>query len=143
SPVAPCPDAATPMLDWSRAFGESYFDTPYGVASDSAGDAVLTGSFYNTINFGGSPLVDNNIAADHTCGAKLYPAGAPVWSLRAGGQNSFDHGTAIATDTQNNVLVAGTTGTGADFGGGPLTTTGTNNLFLAKLGPSGAHVWSK
>jgi hypothetical protein len=143
SPERPCPDAATPVLDWSRAYGESYFDTPYGVASDSAGNAVLTGAFYNTINFGGSPLVDNNIAADDIFVVKLDPSGAHVWSLRAGGQNSFDYGSAIATDAQNNVLVAGNTGTGADFGGGPVTTTGTNNLFLAKLGPTGSHIWSK
>src|SRR3989442_13362586 len=30
-----------------------------------------------------------------------------------------------------------------DFGGGPLTSAGSLDTFLAKFNPSGAHLWSK
>ncbi|MCH7548514.1 MAG: hypothetical protein IH969_03085 [Candidatus Krumholzibacteriota bacterium] len=30
-----------------------------------------------------------------------------------------------------------------DFGGGPLTSADRNNIFLAKFGGSGTHLWSR
>lgn len=42
-----------------------------------------------------------------------------------------------------NVLVAGFFKGAADFGGGPLASAGGADVFLAKLAPTGEHVWSK
>jgi hypothetical protein len=139
---ASCLDGGSLQPSYSRSFGESYFDTPYGVALDNAGNAIITGGFYNTIDFGGGPLVDPVGSADDIFVAKLDTAGNHVWSLSAGGANSFDQGHVVAVDGQGNVYVAGETGSGADFGGGPVTTSGNDNFFLAKLTSAGAHVWS-
>src|SRR5438552_19123067 len=78
---ASCLDAGSPQPSYSRSFGESYFDTPYGVALDIAGHAIITGGFYNTIDFGGGPLIDPNAAADDIFVAKLDANGNHLWSL--------------------------------------------------------------
>ena len=67
---------------------------------------------------------------------------AHLWSKRAGdalGQN----GQGLAVDSAGNVLVIGYFQGTIDFGGGPLTSAGNNDIFVVKLDPSGAVLWSK
>jgi hypothetical protein len=50
----------------------------------------------------------------------------------------------LGTDSQNDVIVAGTFYGTVDFGGGPLVAQGVNNnFFVAKYDCSGKHLWSK
>ena len=46
-------------------------------------------------------------------------------------------------DGSGNVLVTGTFEGTVDFGGGPLTSTGVSDIFLAKYDPNGNHIWSQ
>jgi hypothetical protein len=48
----------------------------------------------------------------------------------------------LALDKSGAVVVAGSFGGSVDVGGGPLVGGG-NDLFTAKLSPSGTHLWSK
>ncbi|MBI2819399.1 MAG: hypothetical protein HYX73_05410, partial [Acidobacteria bacterium] len=41
---------------WSRRFGSTSFDSGYGVAVDGNGNAVVTGAFNGTVDFGGGGL---------------------------------------------------------------------------------------
>lgn len=49
----------------------------------------------------------------------------------------------LAVDAQSNTYLSGFFEGNADLGGGPLTSDGTRTLYLAKMAPDGAHLWSK
>ncbi|XXT15491.1 hypothetical protein WME94_35110 [Sorangium sp. So ce429] len=50
---------------------------------------------------------------------------------------------AIASDALGNFYITGSFDGTVDFGGGPLTSAGRRDIFLFKLDPSGALLWSK
>src|SRR6185369_10039985 len=69
--------------------------------------------------------------------------GIPLWSKRVGGAGN-ERGYSIAVDQAGDVIVAGSFEQTVDFGGGPLTSAGSRDVFIAKYsGLTGAHVWSK
>src|SRR6185369_14395845 len=68
--------------------------------------------------------------------------GAHVWSKRFGG-TADDYGYGLAVDPSGNVALTGSFRNTADFGGGPLTSAGGTDVFLASFTPSGAHRWSR
>ena len=83
-----------------------------------------------------SSLVLHLLAATVSAGSAAH-----FWSQRFGGTSS-DIGNAVAVDPDGNVFVAGSFGGTVDFGGGPLTASGTD-IFLAKYSPTGVHLWSQ
>ena len=133
------PDAAHV---WSKRFGDS-LDVK-SVAVDGSGTIAFTGIFDSVVDFGGGPLV--SAGSDDIYVAKLDGAGNHVWSKRFGdaGSQFRSH---VAIDSSGNVVLAGAFIGGIDFGGGVLQTsnvlTETGDVFVAKLGPAGDHVWSK
>jgi hypothetical protein len=65
-----------------------------------------------------------------------------IWAGRYGdGGYQFTEGVAI--DSAGNVIVVGSFAGSVDFGGGALDSEGANDVFVAKLGPKGEHLWSK
>jgi hypothetical protein len=48
----------------------------------------------------------------------------------------------MAIDSAGNMVITGRFGSLVDFGGGPLTGAGQGDIFVAKLDPSGNHLWS-
>ncbi len=49
----------------------------------------------------------------------------------------------VAVDRCSNILLAGSFKSPIDLGGGPLTSAGGEDIFLAKLGTTGTHLYSK
>src|SRR5258708_6111825 len=130
-------------LVYSTYLGGSTTDLGLGIAVDSAGAAYVTG-----YTGGGFPTLN---ASQNTFGgglndafvAKLGPTGALAYSTYLGGTGD-DVATGIAVDSNGAVCVTGLT-TGAfptlnaeqnTFGGGGA------DGFAAKLGPTGARVYS-
>jgi hypothetical protein len=104
---------------------------------------VLTGAFTGTADFGTGALTSNFGSPDIFL-ATYDESGAPVWSRRFGGtSNDFVNG--LAVDRDGNIVLVGSYMGAVDFGGGPLprTTVGSDDIFVAKLSPTGAHLWSK
>jgi hypothetical protein len=126
---------------WSKRFGDAGDQVALGVATDQAGNVIVAGVFQGTIDLGGGPLVSTGISFDFFV-AKLDAAGNHLWSKRFGGtgNESFIR---VATGPQGEIVLGGILVGTVDFGGGPLTTAGMNDAFVAKLDPAGAHVWSK
>jgi cysteine-rich repeat protein len=125
---------------WSRRLGGMGNDWANSVAVDSAGTVLLTGAFYFTADFGGGPL---SSAGDYDIFAvKLDPQGQHLWSRRLGGTN-YDEGRGIAVDSDGNVLLTGYFYGTADFGGVPLFSAGSSDIFAVKLDPQGQHLWSR
>ncbi len=125
---------------WSRRFGGGGDDAAMAVAVNATGEVLITGNMMGTVDFGGGPLTsagDQDIFV-----VKLDPAGGHVWSERFG-DLSDQFGNGIAVDPGGNVIVGGSFAVAVDFGGGVLTGAGSLDVFVAKLDPSGAHVWSE
>jgi len=131
---------ANGVHQWSRGFGSTSNDYGYALAVDASGNALVTGFFIGTVDFGGGNLVDAGIGDVFL--AKYDAAGAHVWSQRFGG-TSADVGRGVATDGTGNVFLTGSSEGTADFGGGALLGLGGNDIFLAKYNASGAHQWSQ
>lgn len=85
-----------------------------------------------TCNLGGLDLV--SAGAQDIFVAKYDSAGDHAWSQRFG-DTLADHGSAVATDGADGVLITGTFQGTVDLGGGVLTSAAGKDGFVAKLAP--------
>ncbi|WP_437815716.1 SBBP repeat-containing protein [Sorangium sp. So ce1078] len=133
---------------WSSRFGGAEADEAHDLAvHEATGDVVLTGTFASVIDFGGGPLT--SAGGQDLFVARLSGAGAHVLSQRFGDAEDqlftdFETGAraSAAVDAAGNIVLAGPLFGAADFGGGLLTSRGKTDVYLAKLGPSGDHLFS-
>ena len=113
---------------WSRRFGDvSCCQVGSSVAADGVGDVVVTGNFAGTVDFGGGSLT--SAGGSDIFVAKLDAGGSHMWSKRFGA----GAGVSVATDGLGDVVIAGEFGGTVDFGGGPLTSAGISDIFVAKF----------
>ncbi|PKN44182.1 MAG: hypothetical protein CVU59_12315, partial [Deltaproteobacteria bacterium HGW-Deltaproteobacteria-17] len=126
--------------DWSLRAGGTGSDYGIVVAIDAAGNVIVGGVFRGTVNFGGQDLTALGVSDLFL--AKYDATGAHVWSRRYG---SADGETlnGLATDSAGNILITGGFGVTLNLGGQDLVSAGGTDAYLAKLTPSGDHVWSK
>ncbi|TMB58175.1 MAG: PKD domain-containing protein, partial [Deltaproteobacteria bacterium] len=123
---------------WSRAFGGGLNDVGNGVAVDSGGNVVIIGTASGTVSFGGGPITANGYTV---VVAKFSPAGAHLWS-RGFGDSFSNSGNGVAVDASGNAVMTGRVESTVDFGGGALISAAVD-IFLAKLSPTGGHLWSR
>src|SRR5262249_15002890 len=72
---------------------------------------------------------------------KLSPAGSYLWSRSFGGSGD-DVAYGVDVDGGGNIAVVGSFQNTMDLGGGPLTSAGLSDIFIAKFSPMGNHLWS-
>ena len=124
---------------WSKRFGSTLDDQGLSVRVNAAGTAYVLSAFQGTVNFGGSPLIS---AGGFDVSLARYDAsGVHQWSKRFGGTGN-DLGNGLALDGAGQLIMTGNYNAGADFGFGPFTSTGSDDIFLAKYTANGAAVWS-
>jgi len=122
---------------WSQVFDGAFGSRQSSVAIDWAGNAIVTGRFSGTVDFGGGVLTSAGL--NDIFVAKISPSGDHVWSQRfgsAGQQYAWD----VAVDASGNIVVTGIMEGPVDFGGGPLAGSG---IFVARFDPQGTHLWSQ
>jgi hypothetical protein len=68
--------------------------------------------------------------------------GKHLWSKRFG-NDSTQAANAVAVDASGAAIIAGYFRGLVDFGGGELASAGGWDIFVAKFGSNGAHLWSK
>ncbi len=124
---------------WAKRFGGSGDDWGYAVAVSSNGQIVVTGGFVGAVSFGGGTLV--SAGRSDIFVAQYSAAGEHQWSRRFGG-TSNDDGYGVALDSNGNVVVTGHFHETIDCGGGPITSIGIDDIFLAKYSSTGGHLWS-
>ena len=124
---------------WSQRFGSTSSDAGNDIAVDPAGNAIVTGSFAGTVDFGGGPLVA--VATDIFL-AKYNSTGTHEWSRRFGGTSS-DTGDDLAVDTYGSVYITGRFDSNVDFGGGPLVSAGASDIYVVKFNSAGTHQFSQ
>ncbi|MGD1047129.1 MAG: hypothetical protein ABR899_00075 [Candidatus Krumholzibacteriaceae bacterium] len=125
---------------WSKRFGDGSDQIATAVAIDASGNVIVTGVFYGAVDFGDGALT--SAGSSDIFVAKFGSDGACLWSKRFGDE-SGQTAQAVAVDASGDIFVAGYFEGTVDFGGGALTNAGDMDIFVAKLGPGGAHVWSK
>lgn len=124
---------------WSKGFGDYQDQLESIVSVDHANNALITGSFRGSIDFGGSVITS---AGNYDVFlAKFDSSGNHLWS-KAFGDSSSQYGNCVTTDNQNNVIIIGAFASSIDFGGGQLTAD-SSDIFLAKFSSDGNHLWSK
>lgn len=124
----------------SRAFGGSGGDEGSAVTIDPSGNAIVVGHMTGSIDFGGGTLT--SAGGDDAFIAKYSPLGVHVWSARFGDVNQQQIKD-VAADSAGNVYFTGNFTGQVDFGGGTMTSLGSNDSMLVKYSAAGAHQWSR
>jgi len=119
---------------WSKRFGEDYSDIGSSVSVDSSGNVYITGYFNSsTIDFGGGVLTNNGNTDIFL--AKFDSNGNHIWSKRFG-RGGVDRGYSVSVDSSGNVYGTGYYNSSyIDFGGCPLSSVGSHDIFLIKYAP--------
>jgi chitodextrinase len=128
---------------WSKRFGATGSDVGFGIGADTSGNVLVTGQFQGTVDFGGGGLI--SAGGTDIFIAKYSSSGAHLWSKRFGGTGN-EVGYGIAVEGNGDMAVTGYFGyfgSAVDFGGGPLTSAGGPDIFVAKFSASGVHAWSR
>jgi hypothetical protein len=124
---------------WAVKAGGSAGEMGYGIAVDSSGNAYVTGEFSGTATFGSTNLTSSGSYDIFI--AKLSSSGSWQWVVKAGGSAS-DNGMGIAVDSSGNAYVTGSFYGTATFGSTSLTSSGSQDIFIAKLSSSGSWLWA-
>ncbi|MCB1065224.1 MAG: hypothetical protein KDN20_20195, partial [Verrucomicrobiae bacterium] len=127
---------------WVRSLGGSLIDRGYGVVSDAAGNAYVTGHFQSTDAQVDGQTLPNRGDYDVFV-AKYSPDGALLWIRTAGGVG-YDYGHGIAIDPQGDIVVSGSVAGEATFGDIVTKSEGKGRaIFCAKYSPAGDLIWVK
>lgn len=125
---------------WSRRYGDPIDQRAASVVADPAGNVIVAGNFASSINFGALDI--QSAGFNDLFVLKLDPDGAYLWANTYGDATDQLAG-GIGTDAAGNIALTGAFEGKIDFGGGPLSSTVTYDVFVAKLTDMGAHIWSK
>jgi hypothetical protein len=151
-PVPDGPDARVGRLFFARFSPEGallWVRTPNSgnalpaeVATDSAGNLILTGSYRGTpLDLGGGPLPANSYTPSGFI-AKFSPDGQHLWSRSFTTEREFRNIalTTAAVDPAGNIYIGGMSGVWAVPEGEPL---GSSGLLIAKYSPTGSLLWTR
>jgi hypothetical protein len=133
--------ATQPTHLWSQGFGDASDQVAYSVAADASGNVIATGSFYGTVNFGGSDLTSTG--PKDVFVVKFNSAGVHQWSQRFGDTAHSQWGMSVVADALGNVIATGDVKGTINFGGSDLIGEGGRDIFLAKFNSDGVHQWSQ
>jgi len=125
---------------WTKGFGDAANSQyGYGIAAAGNGDALVTGSFYGSINFGGGVITGSTSSGIFV--TKLTAAaGAHVWS-KGGGSGA--QGSSIAVDATDNAIFIGSYSGTTMFAGKTLAAVGASaDILFGKLDKAtGTAAW--
>lgn len=124
---------------FSRTMGGAGDDAALGVAADSAGNVVVTGSFAAAMDFGGG--VRSGQGSKDIFVAKYMFDLAWVWD-RSYGSGGIDEGRAVVVDSLDGIVVTGSYTSTVNFGGPtPALSAGAGDIFVLRLDDAGAFTW--
>jgi hypothetical protein len=140
--------AQAPALELALQIGGTDRENSISVAPMSNGDVVAAGGFAGTVDFDNGPGTSSLTAADSgdVFVARYDSTGALIWAFRVGGARN-ETVSRVVVDGAGNLYVRGSFSGTVDFDPGAgvanlTTAVGMNELFLAKYGPTGNHLWS-
>lgn len=125
---------------WAKKAGGSLNNIGKDIVIDELGNSYITGLFMGSATFGNITISSNGITDIYV--AKLDSNGNWLWASQAGGLNQ-DRGLSIDLDDNENVCIAGYFREISYFGPTTLTSSGYEDIFIAKLNNEGNWLWSK
>ena len=124
---------------WSKSFGDAANQVASQIAATSGGEVYVTGSMVGTVNFGGLALTSAGL--EDVFLAKFNTGGNHQWSQRYGDASSQ---LGISVDCDDSAVYIGGQSMGTiNLGLTNLASAGGRDAFLARLGTTGAAVWTK
>ena len=137
--------AADGATVWAKSFGDPATATTEqqvsSVAIAAGDDIVVTGQGAGGVAFASGDVLVSQGSADVFL-ARYSSSGALVWrGLYGDAMDQKSYG--VAVDSADNVILAGAIFGSMDFGGGPLTTAGGYDAFLAKFSGTGVLLWNR
>jgi hypothetical protein len=132
---------------WARSFGSTDVDRIYAITHDAKGNIYITGKFSGTVDFNPGPENALYASAGKTDAflAKFSTTGEFKWVKTIGGAEN-DTGTALATDSLDNVYIVGTfSGTVAvdAKSGTNLTSPSGTGVFVCRFNSDGVFGWAR
>ena len=122
-------------LVWARQFAPVE-ETKLAASAD--GNIVFVGLSYGHVDLGGGLLLPN---ASDFMGARYDADGQHLWS-GAFGDDQMQFATDVAIDHSGALVACGRFSGEVSFGGAPLLSAGSDDVFAVKLGVSGSQHWS-
>ncbi|HPI42519.1 MAG TPA: SBBP repeat-containing protein [Candidatus Cloacimonas acidaminovorans] len=126
---------------WAKKAGGTSYDYGLGITVDANGNSYVTGYFLESATFGATTLTSSG--NEDIFIAKLDINGNWLWAKKAGG-TSYDYGCCIAVDDNGNSYITGFfCSSSCSFGNTTLTSSGSDDIFVAKLDSNGNWLWAK
>jgi hypothetical protein len=131
---------------WAKRYGSAAPDQAFDNDVDSHGNGLITGSFNNSVNFGGPALTSRGAILPRYGDAFLLKLdrnnGATRWVRQIGGPGS-DGGDEVMVGPRNNVFLIGDSNGDAQFTSSKtLKATGGRDSWVARYRPGGSLVWA-
>ncbi len=124
---------------WARRSGGITADLGHGVATDSAGNVYVAGSFSGIATFGAlTPVVSTG--GNDAFLVKYNSAGTEQW-VKTGGSSGADQANSVVTDVSGNVFITGKSAKATTFGSFSLPDHGNDDVFVVKYSSAGVEQW--
>ncbi|KPK75312.1 MAG: hypothetical protein AMJ79_11610 [Phycisphaerae bacterium SM23_30] len=135
--------------EWTATLGSTDQDEGLGVAVDSEGNVVLTGSFRDSVDFDPTESTDirNTAGSSDAFVTRLNADGSYAWTAVLGGSNA-EAANAVAIDPMDNIYVTGYFDSiTVDFDPTGQTdlhdSIGKYDVFVTKLNSDGSYYWTE
>ncbi|NNM94936.1 MAG: T9SS type B sorting domain-containing protein [Bacteroidia bacterium] len=125
---------------WLEQGGGQKPDEAYSISTDGSNNTYTTGYFTGNAKFGANTLVTMGVSNIFV--TKTDVNGNYLWAVQAGGNGQNSRGLAIKTDLGGNSYVTGWYYGIATFGTYTLTSSGKQDVFIAKYNSSGQCQWA-
>lgn len=132
-------------VTWARSDGGNGEETPYGLATDSQGNVIITGRFEGNTTIGSTAYSSqiNPLTSAPSFDifiAKFTTAGLPVWTKK-GNSELDDTGIAVTCDNANNIYVTGQYSDTMTFITQTINNQVNNAGYVSKVDANGNLVW--
>ena len=125
---------------WERVLTSNGDVFGSSIASDAFANVFNCGSFHGRVDFGGGVL--DSVAANTGYVVKYDPAGAFQWRRVFSGSGT-SLAAAVTADDDGSLVVIGSFSGTVDFGGGPITSAGGDDVVMVRFDANGAHQWTR
>jgi len=133
---------------WVNDVGGTGDSKASNIAADNSGDIYISGYIRGTVTFnlkeGGSKTLTSNGDADIYVAKYSVTTGNYIWAFSVGGAG-LEQPNSMAVDNAGNVLVTGQFQGTVNFnpaGNFPLTSNGSDDIFVAKYTSAGGFLWA-
>ncbi|MGK0391204.1 MAG: hypothetical protein ACI94Y_003966 [Maribacter sp.] len=129
-------------VQWAKSIDGNILSISGGIASDSDGNIVINGYFFDTLIIDTDTLIANSDEGDLFT-IKLDNDGDLLWKNQAG-NDGIMRATGVAIDTEDNIIIAGKYKGEATFNDNTIqTNTADHDVFVAKMDANGNFIWGK